>query len=332
MKEYNRKALILSGCVCAIIFSCCKGSKTNDPGPDSCVVEIVGIDDSDSTVGTSSVRTESLAKVDDAPIYEEPDVKKALPGSVPFNFTRDHFLGDGSYSLHYDINLALPPKAPLWIKKFINGFIHTELSDIFFEDSASPTLCNMEKGSWPEMAAHYFKWLKKNYIKEYPQSDEETKYIGRDYEFRMKAYPVWENDDYITYQMYVSELPGSMRNRELDFCLTFDKASGRVLGINDFYTASEFKEVAAWLAQELDSRIGAKGLEADVDPEICGADNEVLKEKYNGKLYPRPAMTSEGVIFTYQTYEKSHGADGILKFYRSLRAMAAQASASARAW
>ncbi|WP_354667204.1 RsiV family protein, partial [uncultured Duncaniella sp.] len=40
----------------------------------------------------------------------------------------------------------------------------------------------------------------------------------------------------------------------------------------------------------------------------------MLKEVYDGAYYPRPALTNQGVVFSYQPYEKGSFAEGILHF------------------
>lgn len=42
--------------------------------------------------------------------------------------------------------------------------------------------------------------------------------------------------------------------------------------------------------------------------------SEILKEIYDGTYYPRPALTNQGVVFSYQPYEKGSFAEGILHF------------------
>lgn len=245
------------------------------------------------------------------------DIKNAIPGCESYVFSKDYFLADSIFSLHFEINLALPLEKPEWFIHFLNDYIHKELSDEFFKDSVKPRLFKINNStSWDKIGKHYFAWMKKNYKKEFPQRKEEDKYLGNDYEFRITAYPIWENGDYITYQIYAYEMPGSMRSRERDFCRTFEKKTGRVLGISDLYSENEFKETLTLLEQQISSAIDVSDVTADVNPKsnVFASPDMVLKEKHNGKLYPRPAVTSEGIIFTYQTYEKAGGGFGILKF------------------
>lgn len=263
------------------------------------------------------VMTKAVGDTLEIEVDDMEDINKAIPGCVSYDFSRDYFLADSLFNLHFEINLAFPLEKPEWFMRFLNDYIHKELSAVFFGNNVKPRLFRSNSlASLDDMGKHYFAWMKKNYKKEFPQKKEEDKYLGNDYEFRMTAYPIWENEDYITYQIYTYEVPGSMRSRERDFCRTFEKTSGCVLGISNFYSEDEFKETVVLLEQQLSSAIGVSGVTADVNPEsnVFASSDMVLKEKYNGKLYPRPAITSKGVLFTYQTYEKAGGGCGILKF------------------
>ena len=57
-------------------------------------------------------------------------------------------------------------------------------------------------------------------------------------------------------------------------------------------------------------------LDADLDCEsgVTAIQSKILNEKIDGKIYPRPAITRNGIVFSYQTYEKGSNADGTLHF------------------
>ncbi|MDE5886245.1 MAG: hypothetical protein K2H46_01525 [Muribaculaceae bacterium] len=244
---------------------------------------------------------------------DEPDVKKSLEGYDPYHFSKDYFLKDSLHSLHYEVNLAVAPHDPIWIKRFVNEYIQKEPAFGFLDENVRPRLCPVQRSSsWKDICNYYFKWLKKEYVRKFAQvagSD------ALDFEFKLSAYPVWEDEKMITYQFYLYEHLDFSREREQDFCRTFDKSTGRALGIEDFYTASEFAEAETWLGKQLDSILGREGLTADVDPHgnVFASSDRILKEKYKGKVFPRPAIIPEGIIFTYQTYEKGGGGEGIIK-------------------
>lgn len=302
MKSFFIRLELLGVTILIIMSFSCKSNDTKEYEED--VVTDVAGDTLDETIVTQV-------------ISDEIDIKNAVRGCVSYNFSREYFLKDSLFDLHYEINLALPTEVPEWFMRFMNDYTHKELSAVFFGDKIKPRLFKIDSStSWDDIGKHYFTWMKKNYKKEFPQKSDEDKYLGADYEFKLTVYPIWENKDYITYQIYAYELPGSMRSRERDFCRTFEKTSGRVLGIRDFYSEAEFKEAVALLEQQLGSSIKIEGVTADVNPEnnVFASADMVLKERYNGKLYPHPAITSEEIVFTYQTYEKGSGGHGILKF------------------
>lgn len=248
-------------------------------------------------------------------ILESPDITQALPGYKLYHFSKDHFLSDSISNLHYEMNFAILPNEPLWIKQFLNRYIKKEIERIFFEDNIKLKLLNIGPStSWDEIGKYYFDLLKRKYIDKY---EDEFCHID-DYEFKITAYPVWEDNQFITFQIYIDENPGCMHNTEIDFCRTYDKATGRLLGINDFYTKSEFEEIEVRLGKQLDIKLDRVGMTPDVkykDFGIPASSDTILKEKYDGRFFPRPAFLKEGVIFSYQTFE--HGAPrayGTMKF------------------
>lgn len=262
------------------------------------------------TIITSYFTTDGKPTVVEDRVFESPDVAYTIAGTTPYHFSEDYYLTDSIYSLHYEVQIALLPDDPSWIKEFVNQSIQHKVGDSSLLEDQSPKLFDMRtSSSWDEICRYYYEWLKECYIKEFPQDIEDAKYLGADYNFVFTVYPVWENDRYITFQIFVDMCYGSMHNSETDFCRTYEKSSGRLLGIADFYTESEFDEVTVWLGSRLDSLLDRTGMTPELDPDKSPAkasSDMTLKENYKGKIYPRPALVEEGIIFTYQTYE--HGA------------------------
>ncbi|MCM1075753.1 MAG: RsiV family protein [Bacteroides sp.] len=48
--------------------------------------------------------------------------------------------------------------------------------------------------------------------------------------------------------------------------------------------------------------------------ELASNSPSLIKEFRNEKIYPRPALTRHGVVFSYQPYEAGCFAEGILHF------------------
>lgn len=114
---------------------------------------------------------------------------------------------------------------------------------------------------------------------------------------------------------------GGVHGGETDFFLTFDNQTGRILGISDFFTKTEFNAAVEELTRQLNARMGSDTYtggeltaELDYDSNVTAVHSKILNEKVNGSLYPRPAITKYGIVFSYQTYEKGSNADGILHF------------------
>ena len=54
---------------------------------------------------------------------------------------------------------------------------------------------------------------------------------------------------------------------------------------------------------------------ADLNSETLEANSSaIVKENIKGKLYPRPAMTENGMVFTYQPYEMGAFTEGAIHF------------------
>ena len=105
-----------------------------------------------------------------------------------------------------------------------------------------------------------------------------------------------------------------------EYYLTFDNENGRILGYNDIFGANDLKKALELLEQEITAQkkefmnfdgIYPASLEKD---ELESNASEILKGIYDGTYYPRPALTIQGVVFSYQPYEKGSFAEGILHF------------------
>lgn len=275
-------------------------------------------------LSSDTLRVNNKTKIDMGDIFESeildpPNITQALPGYKLYHFSKNHFLSDSISSLHCEMNFAVIPNEPFWIKQFLNRFIKKEIESIFFEDNIKLKLFKIDPStSWDEIGKYYFDLLKRNYTNKYNHNIKYGIFHMDDYEFKITIYPVWENNQFITFQIYVDENPGCMHNTEIDFCRTYEKSTGRLLGINDFYTKSEFEEIKVCLGKRLDIELDRVGMTPDVDYkdfQVSASSDTILKEKYDGRFFPRPAFLKEGIIFSYQTFE--HGAPrayGTMKF------------------
>ena len=105
------------------------------------------------------------------------------------------------------------------------------------------------------------------------------------------------------------------------FCLTLSDESGKLLGLTDIFIADGLPKVFDLVAKRLSERAAGRVDETMWPPvaELAGHDAEAYlakiggSEAYQGKWYPRPALTPEGVLFSYQQYEKDCYAAGIVQ-------------------
>lgn len=253
-----------------------------------------------------------------------------LPNCKFYRLSKHYAFNDSARTTDFQINVAIHDSAHLYIKDFISGVIRDDVASYFShysgDDIIDPHLPKMKmKGKTiNEMASYYYKQFCKLYFQEFGSNLEPGERVfGEWYSYQFYVYPVWENKDksLTTWKFYNFGYMGGAHGGETEYYLTFDNKTGRVLGIRDFYSDKAFKDAIQLLARELNNRqwngpFDEWRYEADLGEceNITAAQSNVLNDVYNKEIYPRPAITSHGIVFSYQTYEKGSNADGILHF------------------
>lgn len=250
----------------------------------------------------------------------------ALPGCRKYRLSKHYTLNYRSSPTDFQINLALPDNAPKFILNFINESIRDDVAGIFCvysgDDIVYPEipLFKISNYNIRQMMQYYYKQFCKLYFKE-ECGDEESiaEAMGSHYSNQMYIYPVWKSADgkLTTWKFYEYRYLGGAHGGESEYFLTFDNRTGRILGVKDFFTDEEFKQAVSLLAKQLNTYHGdGRNFSADIkmDSNVTDAESTTLNEVIGGKLYPRPAMTRQGIVFSYQTYEKGSNGDGILHF------------------
>ena len=168
-----------------------------------------------------------------------------------------------------------------------------------------------------QVAVHFSKEHERLYRKDFTEED-----FGPKYDYMMEVAPAWEskNGQYVTYRFYTYYYTMGAHGFMEEYYLTFDNENGRILGYNDIFGANDLKKALELLEQEITAQkkefmnfdgIYPASLEKD---ELESNASEILKEVYDGAYYPRPALTNQGIVFSYQPYEKGSFAEGILHF------------------
>lgn len=105
-----------------------------------------------------------------------------------------------------------------------------------------------------------------------------------------------------------------------EYYLTFNEETGYILGYEEIIGAKAFPDAIKLLEQKLTAKEAQyrdmdEPYPAGMDAEQLEANaSEIIKEVYQGLYYPRPALTKEGIVFSYQPYEKGAFCEGILHF------------------
>lgn len=251
------------------------------------------------------------------------DETKSLPGCTEFRYTRSFALNDSACNADFQIYVAVPPNMPQYMMDFFDLDIRQKLRSDFFTfgddgEEEYPIIPDFKSQSLSlePMAEFFYKQYCDLYIMECSALEDSIGLVyGQSYSFQFCAIPVWQNSDktLTTWKFYEYIYANGPHCSEKEFYITFDNKKGKMLGAEDLFTPVGFKYAIKRLTQQLAIE---KGLEAWQDPKItadlddcANSDSRVFIEVVQGKKYPRPALIEEGVVFSYQPYQKTGGAD-----------------------
>lgn len=256
--------------------------------------------------------------------------KDAIPGCKLFRLSRHYALNEKAWPTDFQINIALKESTPLYIMNFISTMIRDNVAGYFTDytndnpQTPNIPIFKISGNSVDEMMQYYYTLFCTQYNKEFlMDTDPDGVVMGDRYSYQFYACPIWENPDSIltTWRFYTYSYMGGAHGGEMEFFLTFENKSGRILGVSDFYSTESFKDAIANLTLQLNEYVeklhnGEHDLDADLDCEsgVTAIQSKILNEKIDGKIYPRPAITKNGIVFSYQKYEKGSNADGTLHF------------------
>lgn len=279
------------------------------------------------TVGTDTVNVNILK-----PFNRILDLRfrGVLPGCRFYRYSKHYTLNELSHLTDFQINLAIQDDAPEYIRNFINETIRDDVAKYFWDCSGGKIiyshipLFNIKDGDFDQMFRYYYNQFCKLYKKENNcESDTDEIPFGPHYSYQFYAYPVWESPDstLITWKFYDYCYFGGAHGGETEYFLTFDNNTGRILGVADLYTNDGFNKAIDVLERQLNAYHNGEvsdeltySVALAIDSNATAVQSTILDEVVGGKRYPRPALTRQGVVFTYQTYEKGAYWDGILHF------------------
>ncbi|MCH5346176.1 MAG: hypothetical protein J1E63_03645 [Muribaculaceae bacterium] len=258
-----------------------------------------------------------------------------LPECQTYRFSEHYSLNEYSFATDFQINIAIRDNDPDYIKDFIDKTIGDYVASYFDKEEDGKIvypnipLSNFKNVGFDQMSRYYYDWFCKLYKEEYgdPEnnfySDPDGPLMGPIYSSQFYIYPVWESSDstLTTWRFYHFAYAGGAHGGQLEYFLTFDNKTGRILGVKDFFTNDQFTKATDILSDQLSAYHGLDLNEEerysevlDEETNVTAVKSNILNEVIDGQIYPRPAMTKKGIIFTYQTYEKGSNADGTLHF------------------
>lgn len=251
--------------------------------------------------------------------------RDALSGCKYYRLSRHYALNDSAWDTDFQINIAMRDSTLLFIKDFISEMIRNDVASFFdeYKDGECVTpyvpMIRMRNRNVNQMMEHYYYQFRNLYDKEFkPEPGSDERAFGQHYSYQCYAYPVWQNSDstLATWKFYNFSYMGGAHGGECEYFLTFDNRTGRILGAMDFFSKTGFRMAIDELAKQLDHYHDREGFEADLNSEynVTAVQSTSMNEVIDGKIYPRPAITKQGIVFSYQTYEKGGNADGILHF------------------
>lgn len=265
----------------------------------------------------------------------DPTRQLKLSGTVEHKYCKSFALNDSSFDCDFKFQGNLPANPPAWIKQFIATVMRNEISCVTVGKNCNAPLLKQyysiiakpkkEEGinaaalTPEEIAGHFAIEFERLY-----RGDWESDEPGPKYDYMFEVAPAWKSPDgqYVTYRFYTYDYTMGAHGYMEEFYITFDNATGRLLGIDDIIGKEAFPQVITLLDRKV-TEFREKAIGQDLDEifeaslsadETQSTTSSITKEKYRGKYYPRPAMTDKGVVFSYQPYEKGSFADGILHF------------------
>lgn len=208
-----------------------------------------------------------------------------------------------------------------------------------FNRMASAILCSTlpegSQSSWKienldKMLENKWKIVKEAYIADMnafgdkaaaPESPDVAPFFPT-YSYRTNVMPAWRFEvagGVITYKVDDEVFRGGAHGMPYSYYLSLCEATDSLMGLTDIFKAESLSAVFQLVSQKLASRPNAPQEDEAWKPiaelsEAPQADNTLLRahalEPYQGKWYPRPAITSCGILFSYAPYEKGCYAEG----------------------
>lgn len=228
----------------------------------------------------------------------------------------------------------LPQQIPSWTKQVLDILVKYYVCGDEVPDNKVESLLpryrrrlanksSQAKQSPEQIMSRHANNFKRAYMKQWGPDSVEYDGPKCDRVFRMN--PVWRSSDgqYITYRIYNYSYDNGAHGGMAEYYLTFNQKTGKLLGIRDLVNVNKIPQVYAAISDRITEHTHKWSGNYDSDWRQVAEyeyDNKDIKretfrlERINGKVYPRPALTRQGLVVSYQPYEKGCFAEGILHF------------------
>lgn len=250
----------------------------------------------------------------------------ALPEADTLTFYKTFCINDESFDCSYSAETALLPGTPQGILQYIDSLLleHTNSFGLDFQTPAAAY--RGDKTDIKAMIEHYYGQFREGYAAScQDDTDSQAPVRGPAYHYFFSAKPVWQSKDkrLVTYQFYdYGYTMGSAHGGMEEYFATFDAETGRRLHIRDVISPKGFRKCISLLESQLTgykkSQMEYEGIcQAELDDyyhEMPAPEDYTLREIFEHHLYPIPALTRHGIVFSYQPYEKGSFAEGVLHF------------------
>lgn len=263
--------------------------------------------------------------------------REMLPANtVEHKYAHSFELTDSSWRCDFKFLAYLPGNHPTWLNQFIATIMRNDIQALYLDNKGTDRILKEYYGikakpkkvngidaanmTPKEIARHFATVHEQLYRHEFKV--EEVEGHGPKYDYTLEISPAWTSPDgrYVTYRFYSYYYTMGAHGFMEEYYLTFNEETGNILGYEEIIGAKVFPYAIKLLEQKLTAK-EAKCRDLDetypagMDAEQLEANaSEIIKEVYQGSYYPRPALTHEGIVFSYQPYEKGAFYEGILHF------------------
>lgn len=247
----------------------------------------------------------ALYPVASLPVKINPVGKMVIDDTELVSGTKSFAVGDMGSKSTFEASVYVRRHPKLDVTDFLTHQLQVSLTETMFDSSAIASVApEMDVRQAIDFLGVQFE---KAYRKEFSNVNEQ---LG--YSFDAFYYPDWQSADkkLVTYMLYDEQYLGGAHGLMHGYYVTYDTEAHRPLGISDIFTVSGFDKVEKLLAEQVKKRSSGNVTTAYLD--AAGMKTSIGYVEYNGRMYPRPALTPHGVTFVYQPYDIAPFSDGII--------------------